>query len=60
MLESYSKHDAERRELGIPPLPLNQEQTQEVCDLLKNPPEGEEEFLLNLLKNRVSPGVGPE
>jgi aconitate hydratase 2/2-methylisocitrate dehydratase len=59
MLESYFKHEAERLKQGVPPLPLSPEQTEEVCKLLENPPTGKEEFLLNLLKNRVSPGVDP-
>ena len=59
MLESYRKHAEERASLGIPPLPLDAKQTSELCELLKNPPTGEEEFLLNLLRERVSPGVDP-
>lgn len=57
MLESYRKHIAERAVLGIPPLPLSAEQTSELCDLLKNPPAGEEETLMALLRDRVPPGV---
>ena len=59
MLESYFKHEEERAELGIPPLPLNPEQTAEVCRLLESPPRGSEENLLRLLRERVSPGVDP-
>jgi aconitate hydratase 2/2-methylisocitrate dehydratase len=59
MLESYFKHEAERQKQGIPPLPLNPEETQEVCKQLENPPADKEELLLNLLRNRVSPGVDP-
>ncbi|MBW4679025.1 MAG: bifunctional aconitate hydratase 2/2-methylisocitrate dehydratase [Microcoleus vaginatus WJT46-NPBG5] len=57
MLESYRKHVAERAALGIPPLPLDAPQTSELCELLKNPPAGEEETLLELLRDRVPPGV---
>lgn len=57
MLETYRQHVAERATLGIPPLPLSAEQTVELCELLKNPPAGEEEFLLGLLRDRVPPGV---
>ncbi|MGB2763923.1 MAG: bifunctional aconitate hydratase 2/2-methylisocitrate dehydratase [Candidatus Aminicenantaceae bacterium] len=57
MLESYFKQKAERLKQGIPPLPLNPEETEEVCKLLENPPEGKGEFLLNMLKNRIAPGV---
>lgn len=59
MLESYFKHEKERKEMGIPPLPLSPEQTEELCTLLENPPHGKEEVLCDLLKNRVSPGVDP-
>ncbi|MDV3353489.1 bifunctional aconitate hydratase 2/2-methylisocitrate dehydratase [Leptothoe sp. LEGE 181152] len=57
MLESYRKHVAERASLGIPPLPLTAEQTADLCDLLKQPPEGESEFLMHLLCDRIPPGV---
>jgi aconitate hydratase 2/2-methylisocitrate dehydratase len=59
MLDSYFKQEAERQKLGIPPLPLSPEETSEVCRLLENPPPGRADFLLNLLKSRVSPGVDP-
>jgi len=59
MLDSYLENEAERQKLKIPALPLSPEQTVEVCQLLENPPAGKGEFLLNLLKNRVSPGVDP-
>jgi aconitate hydratase 2/2-methylisocitrate dehydratase len=57
MLEVYRQHVAERAALGIPPLPLDAEQTSELCELLKNPPPGEAEALLTLLSDRVPPGV---
>ena len=57
MLEAYREHVAEREALGIPPKPLNPEQTAELVELLKNPPAGEEETLVYLLENRVPPGV---
>ncbi|PSB13013.1 bifunctional aconitate hydratase 2/2-methylisocitrate dehydratase [filamentous cyanobacterium CCP2] len=59
MLESYRKHVAERAALGIPPLPLSAEQASELCELLKNPPAGEEEALLEMLVDRIPPGVDP-
>jgi len=59
MLESYFDHESKRKEQGLPPLPLSPEATQEVCALLENPSLGQEEVLLGLLKNRVSPGVDP-
>lgn len=57
MLEKYRQHVAERAALGIPPLPLDAQQTSELCELLKNPPAGEEDTLLNLLRDRIPPGV---
>ncbi|MFG3447907.1 bifunctional aconitate hydratase 2/2-methylisocitrate dehydratase [Stenotrophomonas sp. NPDC047960] len=57
MLEAYRHHVAERAALGIPPLPLNAQQTADVIELLKNPPAGEAGFLLDLLTHRVPAGV---
>lgn len=57
MLEAYREHVVEREALGIPPKPLNAEQTAALVELLKNPPAGEEETLVYLLENRVPPGV---
>ena len=59
MLDKYFKQETERKALGIPPLPLNPDETREVCDLLQNRPKGREEVLLHLLKDRVAPGVDP-
>ncbi len=57
MLEAYRAHVAERAEQDIPPKPLSAEQVAELVELLKNPPAGEEEFLLSLIADRVPPGV---
>ncbi|MGE5651033.1 MAG: aconitate hydratase B, partial [Bacillota bacterium] len=57
MLEAYRQHVAERAALGIPPLPLSAKQTEELVALLKNPPAGEEKFLVDLITNRVPAGV---
>lgn len=57
MLQAYRQHVAERAALGIPPLALSATQTAEVIELLKNPPAGEEGFLVELLTFRVPPGV---
>lgn len=57
MLEAYRHHVAERAALGIPPLPLTAQQTADVIELLKNPPAGEGEFLVDLISNRVPAGV---
>ena len=57
VLEAYRKHIEERKALGIVPQPLNAEQTAGLVELLKNPPAGEEAFLVDLITNRVPPGV---
>jgi aconitate hydratase 2 / 2-methylisocitrate dehydratase len=57
VLEAYRAHVAERAELNIPPKPLNAEQTAGLVELIKNPPAGEEAYLLDLLENRIPPGV---
>jgi aconitate hydratase 2 / 2-methylisocitrate dehydratase len=57
MLKVYRQEAAEREAMGIPPLPLSAEQTADLCELLKHPPAGEEEFLLTLLRDRIPPGV---
>ena len=57
MLQAYREHVAERAKLGIPPLALDAKQVADVIELIKNPPAGEEAFLLDLLTHRVPPGV---
>lgn len=57
MLTTYRKHTEERAAQGIPPKPLTAEQTTALVELLKTPPSGEEAFLLELITNRVPPGV---
>ncbi|WP_202301170.1 bifunctional aconitate hydratase 2/2-methylisocitrate dehydratase [Dryocola clanedunensis] len=57
MLEEYRKHVAERAAEGIVAKPLDATQMAALVELLKNPPAGEEAFLLDLITNRVPPGV---
>ena len=57
MLEAYRAHVSERAELGIPPKALDPAWTADLVELLKAPPAGEEDFLLDLIANRVPPGV---
>lgn len=59
MIEAYLKLEEERNAQGIPALPLNPEQATDLCGLLQSPPAGKEDFLMNLLTERVSPGVDP-
>jgi aconitate hydratase 2/2-methylisocitrate dehydratase len=56
-LTDYRAHVAERAALGIPPLPLDAKQVAALIELIKNPPAGEDAFLLDLLTHRVPPGV---
>ena len=61
----YEKHVSEREKEGVPPLALNAKQTSEICELIKlaGNSSGDEKaqndlkFLINLLANRVNPGV---
>ena len=57
MLEAYRQHVAERAALGIPPLPLNAKQVAELIEIIKNPPAGEGDFLVDLISHRVPAGV---
>jgi len=57
MLQAYRDHTAERQQQGIPPKPLDAQQVSELVELLKNPPAGEEETLLELFTQNVPSGV---
>lgn len=57
MLEAYRQHVKERAALGIPAKPLDDVQTADLVELLKNPPVGDEAYLVDLLENRVPAGV---
>lgn len=57
MLEAYRKHLEERAQEDVPAKPLDADQTAALVELLKNPPAGEEAFILDLLENRVPAGV---
>src|SRR3989339_942434 len=59
MIEAYQSHVAERADQGVPPLPLNADQATQLCALLQTPPAGQEQMLVDLITNRVSPGVDP-
>jgi len=55
--DSYAKLVDERKEQGLVPLPLDAKQTAEVVELAKDPPAGEEELIMDLIMNRIPPGV---
>ncbi len=57
MLEAYRQHEKERAAQGVIAQPLNAQQTAELVELLKSPPAGEEDFLLDLLAQRIPAGV---
>ncbi|MFI0397603.1 MAG: bifunctional aconitate hydratase 2/2-methylisocitrate dehydratase [Thiolinea sp.] len=57
MLEAYRNHVQERAAEGVPPKALDAAQTAALVELLKNPPAGEEAFLVDLLENRIPAGV---
>jgi len=59
MLEAYRAHVAEREQQQIPALPLNADQVTALCALLLAPPAGEEALLMDLLVERIPPGVDP-
>jgi aconitate hydratase 2/2-methylisocitrate dehydratase len=57
MLAAYRQAAADRQALGIPPLPLSAAQVEALVELLEQPPAGEGAFLLELLSERIPPGV---
>jgi aconitate hydratase 2 / 2-methylisocitrate dehydratase len=57
MLEAYRQHTRERGQDGIPPLALDAQQVADLVELAKNPPAGEDAYIVDLLTNNVPPGV---
>jgi len=57
VLAQYRSHVTERAENGVVPQPLNAEQVSAIVELIKQPPAGEEEFILDLITHRVPAGV---
>lgn len=57
MLDAYHSHVAERANEGLPPLPLSAEQIADLIELIKKPPSGKEDEILELFIHRVPPGV---
>ncbi|MFP3998699.1 MAG: bifunctional aconitate hydratase 2/2-methylisocitrate dehydratase [Desulfobacterales bacterium] len=57
MIEEYLKHAEERKALGIPPKPLAAKQVEDLARLLENPGGRDQDFLYDLLANRVPAGV---
>ncbi len=59
MFDAYQKQEKDRAARGLPPLPLNQQQTEELVGTLSQEPMGSSQELLDLLIHRVPPGVDP-
>jgi len=57
VLQEYRNHVAERAAEGLTPKALDAEKTAALVELIKNPPADEDEFLIDLLTNRVPAGV---
>lgn len=57
MLEEYRQHIKERAKQGLVPKPLDEIQTASLIDLLKEPPVGEEDFILDTFTQRIPAGV---
>ncbi|WP_372611813.1 bifunctional aconitate hydratase 2/2-methylisocitrate dehydratase [Halomonas sp.] len=57
MLEAYRQEVEARAASGLPPKPLTAEQVASLIELLETPPAGEEEVILDLITNRIPPGV---
>lgn len=57
MLDAYQQHAQERAACTIPPRPLDAATAAELVSLLKQPPAGQEQYLLDLFTHCIPPGV---
>ena len=57
MLQAYRNHVEERAAQGLPPLPLDANQTAALVSLLKSPVGDNNAELIDLITHRVPPGV---
>lgn len=57
LVSEYRLHTEERAGSGIPPLPLTAAQARELIELLKQDQVAEQEYLLELFCEHISPGV---
>ena len=58
--DDYEEHVSDRRDMGVDPLPLNAEQTAQLCEIVKDPslePRMDEDTIMHMLQERVPPGV---
>ncbi|WP_373100378.1 MULTISPECIES: bifunctional aconitate hydratase 2/2-methylisocitrate dehydratase [Pasteurellaceae] len=56
-LQTYQQHADERAAQGVVAKPLDAEQTAQLVELLKDPPPGTEQTLLELFTDRIPAGV---
>lgn len=57
LVTQYRAHTEERAGLGIPPLPLTAQQARMLIELLQRNPLDEKEYLFQLFREHISPGV---
>lgn len=57
LIQEYRAHTDERAQNGIPPLPLTADQARELIELLQQDPVEDQDYLLTLFREHVSPGV---
>eukprot|EP01060_Flectonema_neradi_P015375 TRINITY_DN219_c0_g2_i1.p1 TRINITY_DN219_c0_g2~~TRINITY_DN219_c0_g2_i1.p1 ORF type:complete len:878 (+),score=244.36 TRINITY_DN219_c0_g2_i1:60-2693(+) len=55
--EAYKKHVDERSALGLPPLPLNEAQVQELVEVVKSPDNKDIPEVMALMRERIPAGV---
>lgn len=57
LIQEYRAHTDERAQSGIPPLPLTADQARELIELLQQDPVEDQDYLLTLFREHISPGV---
>lgn len=57
MLDSYYQKVETRKKLGVVPKPLTADEVIELTNILQNPPQDKATELVDLLENRIPPGV---
>ncbi|MCW8796857.1 MAG: bifunctional aconitate hydratase 2/2-methylisocitrate dehydratase [Chlorobium sp.] len=57
LIQEYRAHTEERAASSIPPLPLTAEQARELIELLQQDTVAEQDYLLELFCEHISPGV---
>jgi aconitate hydratase 2/2-methylisocitrate dehydratase len=57
LLKEYKTEIDQRKKLGVPPLPLNTEQTTQLIELLKASSIKEEDLVIDMFENQIPAGV---